>query len=182
MRLQASELELAVAAAAAARGAALRSGLAAVLGGRVGAAQRQEALQLAAAVAQLAGTGWILGASQVQDVRCRPDPWVNGSMYTWSTRVSLLRSRRYLSSQLTAVLRKHREHLQPSRARENWIEANLSTFHVCLDEGRSPSSDDPIASWRRSQCQRSVRAFRCLCRMPGKRPTAAASTRCSSKC
>ena len=68
---QGGELDVAVAAAVAAHSAAIRSGLAAVLGGRVGAAQRQEALELAAALARAAGTDWVLGnGSQVQCGGC----------------------------------------------------------------------------------------------------------------
>ena len=58
-----------MAVAVARHAAGLRGGLAAVLGGRVGAAQRQEALELAAALTQVAGTDWILGSST--QVRCR---------------------------------------------------------------------------------------------------------------
>ena len=63
--LQGSELDLAVAAAVSEHSAAVCGGLAAVLGGRVGAAQRQEALELTAALARVVGTDWILGGSQV---------------------------------------------------------------------------------------------------------------------
>ncbi len=64
--MQGSELDAAVAAALAAHAAGVRGGLAAVLGGRVGAAQRQEALELAAALARAAGTDWILGGGGSQ--------------------------------------------------------------------------------------------------------------------
>jgi len=68
--VQGSELDAAAAAAVSTHAACVRGGLAAVLGGRVGAAQRQEALELAAALARAAGTEWILAAAQVRGGLC----------------------------------------------------------------------------------------------------------------